>query len=451
MVILIGLWIQNENRYDNYHPRVANKYLIKNTDLYDNGNSKTKIYTPHDAVAYLQSEYPEIESVAYGSRGYYTLKIAVGNQLFSEDSRMLISKNWFDFFEYDAIHLDTAAFNRQPHNVILTENRAIRYFGHTDIMGERLTIDSTDYFVQGVLRDNPSNSSFDFEVLLPIDEKKQLEEANNWMYFNTIIFVETKPGTNIADAEQKINSLFSGNIQWTQSGINSRTDLLPLTELHFDDSLPQIPFGPIDYRYIVIFGTLVVFILLVSAINYINFTLAQAFSRVKELGARRIVGAGSRHVFLQILFESVVSCTIALSAAILIVWIIIPIGNDYFSLKLSMDFGAWHIHLFLLGLWIVLIILSGAYPALHLSSIRAIHLFRNFGLLGFGGKKIRKALLVTQLSLAIIMMVAVLTMHTQTGTYAIGKRRVRIRTDLYGRNPARAVQSKLRCTSKPTT
>ena len=97
----------------------------------------------------------------------------------------------------------------------------------------------------------------------------------------------------------------------------------------------------------------------------------------------------------------------------MIVWMIIPRGNDYFSLKLSLDFGAWHIHRFLFGLWMVLIILSGAYPALHLSSIRAIHLFRNFGLLGFGGKKIRKALLVTQLSLAIIMMVAVLTMYRQ--------------------------------------
>src|SRR5690606_40176059 len=99
--------------------------------------------------------------------------------------------------------------------------------------------------------------------------------------------------------------------------------------------------------------------------------------------------------------------------AVLIASLLIPIGNDYFSLKLSMDFGAWHIYLLLFGLWVGLIILSGAYPALHLSSIRAIHLFRNFGLLGFGGKKIRRALLVTQLSLAIVMMVAVLTMYRQ--------------------------------------
>ncbi|QNL50963.1 hypothetical protein H8S90_05065 [Olivibacter sp. SDN3] len=95
-VILIGLWIQNELRYDNYHPQLKDKFLIKNAYQYDNGNSNVEIYSPHNAIAHLQQGYPEIKQVAYCARGHSPLKITSGGQLFSEESRLYISKNWFN-------------------------------------------------------------------------------------------------------------------------------------------------------------------------------------------------------------------------------------------------------------------------------------------------------------------------------------------------------------------
>lgn len=411
-VVLIGLWIQNELRYDNYHPQLNDKFLIKNTHQFDSGNSRVEVYSPHNAIAHLQQDFPEVKQVAYCDRGHSLLKVTAKGQLFSEESKLYISKNWFNFFHYDYVALDTASFNHQPHSVILTEKKAKQYFGSLDILGKTLHIDSNTYTVHGVLQDNPANSSFDFDVLLPINESKNLELANNWMYFNAMIFVQTEAKAKLTPLLGKLNHLYNKNIQWTQSGIKNECELLPLASLHFDSSLPQLPFRPINVQIIIILSMLSAFLLLVGAINFVNYTLAKSFSRIKEFGTRKIVGADKKHLFIQILTEVFLNTALALLLAVLVASSMLPTFNNFFSLKLQLDTSG-HIIQFLFLLWVVLIILSGVYPAAHLSSIQTMSLFRGADTLKFGSKKIRQGLLVVQTTLSLGMIIATLVMYKQ--------------------------------------
>nr|WP_255501935.1 FtsX-like permease family protein [Olivibacter sp. SDN3] len=187
---------------------------------------------------------------------------------------------------------------------------------------------------------------------------------------------------------------------------------MPLANLHFDSSLPQLPFRPTNVQIIIILSVLSGFLLLVGAINFVNYTLAQSFSRVKEFGTRKIVGANKKHLFIQILTEVFLSTTLAFLLAVLIAYGMLPTFNSFFSLKLQLD-ASGHIIQFLLLLWVVLIILSGIYPAAHLSSIQAMSLFRGADTLKFGSKKVRQGLLVVQTTLSLGMIIATLVMYHQ--------------------------------------
>src|ERR1700688_4715684 len=69
-------------------------------------------------------------------------------------------------------------------------------------------------------------------------------------------------------------------------------------------------------------------ILLIASINYINLTTAKAAQRAREIGVRKIVGAGRRQLFFQFISESFLVFLLATAVSILLIKLLFPQYNS---------------------------------------------------------------------------------------------------------------------------
>src|SRR6478735_6054058 len=161
-----------------------------------------------------------------------------------------------------------------------------------------------------------------------------------------------------------------------------------------------------DIKRVYVFSAIALFILLIACINYMNLSTARSVLRGKEIGIRKVVGAQKKELVLQFLCESVLICWIAALLAILLTRLALPWLNDISGQDLSItSLFKWQFLLPLLSLPFVIGILAGIYPALFLSSFQPIKVLK--GLIKVGGHSLsfRKALVVVQFSISIILII----------------------------------------------
>ena len=411
-VLLISLWIQNELRYDNYHADAERIYLIKNTYQYENGNSDVTDYSPHHAVHFLEQEIDNIEAVAYATRSI-PLDVMHQQETYHEPKALYISDRWFDVFHYDFITGNRKAAFDHTRSLIITERKALQYFGSTDVIGRTLEIDSTDYSVQGVIKDIPSNSSMPFDILIPFEDPTVYGGTSDWINFTTQIFVRLKANSDYLQTTQLVQRIFDKNIQYVQQGITVKCQLLPLRKLHFDQELSATAFRLGNLQTVYIFFGFVALLLVAASINYINISIARTLSRSKEIGTRKVAGATKGQLFLQMMVEAFLNSTLSLFLALLMVYLLLPNFNAFFKISLQISLINAHIAVLICVIWTVLILLIGIYPAIYLSSFNPTNLFRGTGAFQYGGRNIRRALLVGQFVLAVFMVIAGTTMYNQ--------------------------------------
>src|SRR5215831_17219882 len=164
--VLVILWVQNELSFDNYHKGTAHLYRITNHVKVTNETLVWE-HSPMPLIEYAKKEIPGVISVASFKKAY-TPVMNVNGELFNQKNCVYIDSNWFQLFHFDFISGNPTSFFSSPRNMLLTESTAKKYFGNSDPIGKIIRIDTINYEVQGIVKDNPTNSSFQFEMILPL-------------------------------------------------------------------------------------------------------------------------------------------------------------------------------------------------------------------------------------------------------------------------------------------
>ena len=145
-----------------------------------------------------------------------------------------------------------------------------------------------------------------------------------------------------------------------------------------------------------------------------NLSTARSVLRAKEIGVRKVIGAGRGELVAQFLSESVLMCWIATLLAFGLTWMAFPWLNEVSGQNLSIDILLrWEILLPLLLMPFVIGILSGIYPALFLSSFQPVKVLKGFSKVGGGGVSLRQVLVVAQFSISIILIISTLVVYQQ--------------------------------------
>jgi len=408
--ILIFLWVTNELTYDNYHPGSGRIYRTTT-------NVKKLKWTlesaPLPLVGSIRTTLPGVEAVTCLKPAFSTT-FRMGDEFFIEKQSAYVDSSWFTLFHYDFLEGNPRNFFSHPFSLILTQSKAKQYFGTKDPIGQTLRIDTIDYKVAGIIKEIPANSSFQFGVLMPVDallsNPAHREYEMSWNY-NYQIYLKLRPGARLDRIAAAITDMQTRN---TGNKYDTYYSLISLKDIHFETDLTSQG-GIIHAKRstVTIFSILGIFLIVIACINYVNLTTARASIRAKEVGIRKIIGAGKTSLFLQFLIESLLISTLALLITIGLVYFTLPAFRNLTGKTFPSPFanpGTWAIIGFTL---LAATALNGVYPALLLSSFRPLNVLRGATILKFKDVFLRKGLVVLQFTFSIILIIGTLVIKRQ--------------------------------------
>jgi putative ABC transport system permease protein len=412
--LLIFLYVNQELSYDSFHTKSDRIYRLV-TDIKTPTEIIFEGITSTPMAAYMKADFPEVEDMVRIDDAQFLLRR--GDEVFQEDNAMLADSTFFNVFSFNLLRGNPETALKAPYSLVLTEDAAKKYFGDEDPMGQRIILENEyDATVTGVMPNIPENSSFDFEVLISMstrleDAAPQLNEQ--WGNFTNTAYVLLTEQTNPQTLERKLPDFLSNYISENDrnEGMNYTLFLEPLSEVYFSD---RGGFKTGNITNVKIFSIIAVFILLIACINFMNLATARATERAKEVGIRKVVGAIRRQLTTQFLFESVLLSLIAVLLAILLSELLLPTFNQLAGKTVadSIFQNFYYLPAFI-GIALVVGLLAGIYPALVLSRFKSAAILKGRFSSSQSGVALRKALVVTQFAMSIILIIGTAVVYVQ--------------------------------------
>ena len=301
-------------------------------------------------------------------------------------------------------------------NIVISQHMAKAVFGAEDPMNKTVQVKLnnawTNFIVTGVISDFPDNSSIEYDGFIRIENASDyVQNKNEWNNQQHMVFIQLADNVSQAQFEKRVQSFLTKNNPLSPEDIkklNVKPDkfgnyatlvLTPLKDVHFFDNST----GGAKKMYVYTLFLLAFFIMLIASINFINLSIARSFTRAKEVGVRKSIGANKRQLFLQIWSESVLICAIAFIIGLLIAYLLLPPFRTLFNTLLPFSFIAQPVTLLcILGCFLLVSLVSGGYPALVMSGFNTIEILKGkLTLKKRGG--LRNGLIVIQFSIAILL------------------------------------------------
>ncbi|MEM6631587.1 MAG: FtsX-like permease family protein [Bacteroidota bacterium] len=412
-ILLILTWAQNEWSFDTYYPNSEKIYRVI-CHWEGKGEHLTIPAIPIRLRDMASEKIPEAEEFFIMKPETFErplIKTHTG-ELFEEEELAYISDNWLTEFGYKVVKGSVASFRDNKFGLALTEERARKFFGDADPIGNTMKIFSTDYTVEVVLKDPPPNSSFQQKVLLPLQSywpnRLTYEEEVRSSNYKFIAFFRSPISIDQEKVEAKFTSLMS---QIDQNKPTS-CSVFALTDMRFYEGITYDVFLHQDRAMVNIFALIGLIILLVAILNYINLSTATINKRIQEIGIRKVVGANFSNIFSQILTESAIMSITGFLLAIVAVYFFMPYLAQYTGQNLQLNVKSGYLWILLASILGIAILMASLYPAFLHARLKPIQLIHKKGEISKGGT-LRKILVVTQFTAAIVVLIGAVTIYQQ--------------------------------------
>jgi len=405
--ILLLLWVNHELSYDKFHKKEKQLFQIVNWQTYS-GQEHAWPYIPGKLVEKLKEQTPEIVRASnfnpWGDKGLFVI-----NGIKNYEKVSHADPDFFQMFSFPLVKGIAENVFEDPYSLVITEKAANKYFGETDPIGHIVKFENKyDLKITGVLKDLPSNSSFDFDLIIPYEFKKNLwRNWKNWGSHCYHGFVELDVNADPEEVSAKLNSFYVDHVDKESK---QRISLFPLNKTH----LYALDSEETHMKTVKLFLTIALFILLIACFNFMNLSTARAAKRAKEIGLKKAIGSSKTQLVLQFLFESVLVSFIAINFAIILVRLFIPEFNTILGQNLQWNYSDWNVIIIMFSVVIVTGLLAGVYPAFYLTSYKTILVLKGVTSSGKKGAAMRKILVVLQFTLTITLLICTLVITLQT-------------------------------------
>ncbi|MBN8853768.1 MAG: hypothetical protein BGO55_11390 [Sphingobacteriales bacterium 50-39] len=436
--MLIMLMLADQRSYDQFHTNKDHIYRILSDKPGLNHAYATSPFPLADA---LRKEDPVVEestglTMGVGGDAVYN------NNISTELRGYFADPAFFKVFSFRLGKGDPVTALDAPNSIVLSAAAARRLFRDEDPIGK--TVAFTDrglsimggnesstpvawgrYTITGVLEDVNYRSHLHFDALfstsslrLLIADKKRGDSKNDWTnFFQCYTYALLKPGKTGSDLDASLVSLVNPHI----AGITDLKGFIlkgqALTAISPGMLLGNEPNAALP-RVVYYFLSIIALIILISAcLNYTNLSIARALTRAREIGIRKVNGAGRKNIILQFLCESILTSFFALLLSILFLLFLRAafVGlwlNQYLHFELRAGapvFVSFVVFALLIG------IVAGIYPALYLSGFQPAKVLRSLAGVRPGRLSLRKILSVVQFAVSLIFIIsAILIFHQFT-------------------------------------
>jgi putative ABC transport system permease protein len=407
--LLITLWVLDELSFDRFHTYADRLFRVEFNQNYSGELFHVNV-SPHPMAPALVEEISEVEK-ATRVMPIGEILVKHADKAFYEDSVMAVDPSFFEMFSYPLIRGDSRKALDDPYSIILTEDRARAYFGHSNPIGKTLNVDNElDFTVTGVLKNIPSTGYLQFDMLVPYELLRALGmNIDGWGFNTTLTFALLRKNADYKSVAQKVQALVAKHDDTEDQTYSLR----PVTQIHLYSH-----FGFGDRRgqaqYVALFSAIAVFVLLIACINFMNLSTARSAKRAREVGMRKVVGAVKRQIIAQFYGESCIFTLIALILAFLCVYLALPAFNALTGKDISFGtFANGSTPLAVLGIVLITGFIAGSYPALFLSSFHPARVLKGTASSGASGAVFRKILVVIQFSLSISLIIGTGVVYSQ--------------------------------------
>lgn len=413
--MLIVLYVGHETSYDRFHKNAGRIVWIQ--DKIKAGNDYMTTPTISYASAPLAKQHiPFVENYVRLFKDYRQPVIQNPQSpalRFSETSLLFADSNFFQFFSFDLASGNKDNVLKQPFSMVISKRIAQKYFGNDNPVGKPLRYNSDYTFtVTGVAEKAPSNSSiqFDFVVslssLLSIKELKSFAESQivqGGAFTTYFLLKNASQGKQLGEDLVKLNKIANNDDQESFTAV-------PFANTHLDANYADNS----NTKYLTIFPFVAAFVLLLALINYFSLATARAAIRSKEIGVRKVMGAGRRSIAMQFFVESGLYTAISFSLGYTLCVLFQPLFFHF--LQIDIDNNFLHSAAMLLRfaiLFIITVVTASTYPSLLLSAYKPVTVL--YGKLSkkTGGISVRKFFTVFQFAISILLIICGIVIDRQ--------------------------------------
>jgi putative ABC transport system permease protein len=419
--VLILLFVRYERSFDRFHEkadrihRIAVRAMIGDTKI-------RQTHTPAILTPTLLENYPEVERSIRFQSAFDGVVVRTADKAFNEYRVGLAEADIFKVFTLPLVSGDAETALSEPNTVVITDSTSRKYFGDLDPLNRILTIDGTDFRISAVINDWPDNSHFRFDMLISLITFKKGLENPNWFSNNYRTYILLKEGASASEFDAKFPDLVRNYTlagqdydSWVANGNYWEYYLQPLTDIHLHSDLNGEFEANGNAAYVSASFLIALFILLIAAVNYMNLATARSANRAREVGIRKVVGSTRGPLLFQFLAESLAASFIALVLALVLVHALLPAFRALTGRSLTMPYLEEPLAIpALLGMTLILGIISGAYPAFFLASVRPIKVLHGRLRSGSRNARLRNLLVLVQFAISIFLVVGTLVVHRQT-------------------------------------
>ncbi len=426
MIMLVA----DQVSYDRYNTNASNIYRVMSIDVDDKGNVTDNQWNAANCMPLA----PELIANHTGVAEAVRLRRGFGNgwmQVENQDVNIPLAgffadPNALNFFQYELESGDAATALKNPFTVVLTRKAADKLFGHENPIGKTIKVGEQGlYTVTGVLKETHDKSHIVFEGLASMASAQSLEQSGkldksfeDWhVFWQSWTYIRLEDGKTEEDIQPALDKIYNQYVVPSKPGENKmKFGLQPLTRITpgniMNNSIgPQLP-----WEFVYFLGGLSLVILLTSCFNFTNLSIARSLTRAREIGVRKVAGAGRWQIFSQFITESVLMAGVALAMAVVLLIFLKPMilqlnlaqlfrWDLYNGTTVYAIFAVFAVAVGIMAGFFPAVVLSGFQPVKVLKSLNNIKLFSRMGM--------RKALLVSQFTLSLFFIATVIVIYNQ--------------------------------------
>ncbi|MDT3401659.1 ABC transporter permease [Mucilaginibacter terrae] len=424
---LIFMTVFYEFSYDQFHANIDKIQQIYSVTNRVTGTEKSTAM-PVPLAPALKSEYGDIKYITRSANGAALIKY--GNKELEKDVHY-VDADFLRMFTFPLLQGNVNSVFNGLNNVVITESTAKALFGNEPALNKTILFtlgeEQVPFQVSGVLKDIPGNSSIYFDVLVRFEHFPNYKSGiNKWDNWSHLAFVQFKDGYNANTFPKQLKPFveahYKGDIDLLkrdgakpdENGSLLSLHVTPFAGTHFSNGFSSVEGNPVSKIYVLSLLAIACFILIIACINFINLSVARGFTRAREVGVRKTLGAGKWQLLTQFWTETVMVCLASTFIGLALCALIISPFKAMFKsrITLSMLFEPMH----LLGILVVFLLitaLAGFYPALMMMRYKTVAVLKgNMGNTAKPGK-LRNTLLVVQFTLSTLLIICTIVTWQQ--------------------------------------
>ena len=397
--LVLSLFIYNDLSYNHFNKNLANTYRVREGEM---------VWTKGLLLPKMMEQIPEIKN---GTRIFTWdgFRLSYKETAFPQNIQY-VDTGFFSVFSFPFKEGSAITGVHDKYGVVISTEFAEKFFGKEPALGKKLQVKFDNIFlhVNGVVK-IPANSSIKFDIVSSyetgIEISPWIKDVHDWYNTFSNTWVVLRDGTKPESIYPKLQNIVHEN--FIPVGQNdTKLSLLPFSDFHSNQES--------NNTLIIILTIIALGILGIAIVNFINLTITNSFSRTKEIGIKKVLGATSGNLFRQIIDEALLVSFIALLVGVELMSLILPTFNKLFSTHLDVQISQYKLIIpLLLSIWLIVGISSGLIPSLFWARTKLIQILHGNLFLGKKRSSANNSLVVLQFAIAIILISGTILIRKQ--------------------------------------